>query len=421
MTEITNKDFGNKDFYAKWEANSYTIVFDANADGKEQGTMDKQERIYDDKKELTPNGFICEGRMFNGWNTDKDGNGTSYSDKEINNIASEGGVEVTLYAQWTIDTFTVVWKNFDGTVLETDTNVPYGSIPTYDKTDLPTKPSDEQYTYEFKEWSPAISEVTGPITYIAQYNNTLNKYTVKFVNEDGTELQSSELEYGAMPSYEKTPAKADNGNKTYHFAGWTPSIVSVTGDATYTAQFGEDEIIYTITFEANGGLYDVISAITNSQFKLDTIPEPTLEGYKFLGWFTAVENGTKITTDTVFTADTTVYALWEEVTEPEEEEEEEPKKIPNYLDELFLKLNIAAELGGKQTVYWNVEDSLPYDVLHFLELHEDITLIFDYTYEDVDYSVTLGGKGFEADPKVPWAGPLYLYSVYKGKIIAKED
>ena len=111
----------------------------------------------------------------------------------------------------------------------------------------------------------------------------------------------------------------------------------------------------------------------------------------------------------------------EEPGEPEEEEPEEPETPPDYLDELYLKLNIATELGGKQTVYWNVGDSLPYDVLHFLELHEDITLIFDYTYEGVDYSVTLGGKGFEADPKVPWAGPLYLYSVYKGHLISKEN
>ena len=346
------------------------------------------------------------------------------------NVAGGTNYEpVVLDNNWTftINTtdYEVVLELDDGTVLNNDVKTyTYGEgakLPTAE--DLKKDGHTFDGWYETKDFSgekvTVISDKeSGKKTYYAKW--IINKYTVKFMNGDEV-LESKEYEYGSMPSYNGTPSKDNVDNKTYYFTGWDPVIAKVTGDVTYTAQFGEDEIIYTITFEPNGGSYDMISAITNSQFKLDTLPEPVLEGYKFIGWFTAVENGAKITTDTVFTADTTVYALWEEITEPEEEEEEEPKKIPNYLDELFLKLNIAAELGGKQTVYWNVEDSLPYDVLHFLELHEDITLIFDYTYEDVDYSVTLGGKGFEADPKVPWAGPLYLYSVYKGKIITKED
>ena len=348
---------------------------------------------------------------------------------KINVAGSTNYEPVVLDNNWTFTIKTtdyeVVLELDDGTVLNNDVKTyTYGEgakLPTAE--DLKKDGHTFDGWYETKDFSgekiTVISDKElGKKTYYAKW--IINKYIVKFMNGDEV-LESKEYEYGSMPSYDGTPSKDNVDNKTYYFTGWDPAIAKVTCDVTYTAQFGEDEIIYTITFEPNGGSYDMISAITNSQFKLDTIPEPTLEGYKFLGWFTAVENGTKITTDTVFTADTTVYALWEEVTEPEEEEEEEPKKIPNYLDELFLKLNIAAELGGKQTVYWNVEDSLPYDVLHFLELHEDITLIFDYTYEDVDYQVTLGGKGFEADPTVPWAGPLYLYSVYKGKIITKED
>ena len=422
VTEITSIDYEDKTFYAKWEANKYTVIFDANAEGKAQNTMPNQYRIYDDGKKLPKIGYIYEGRKFNGWNTNKDGSGTHYIDEEIANLSDIDGAIVTLYAQWTIDTFTVVWKNYDGEELKT-AQVPYGTTVNYNG-DAPVKPDTAEFSYKFDKWSPEEGEITEATTYIATYTETRKSYTVKFVNEDGTELQSSELEYGSMPSYEKTPNKADNGNKTYHFAGWSPSIVSVTGEAIYQATYSEEEIVYTVTFDPNGGTVNPSEDITNEQFKLTMLPEPNLEGYNFVGWFTALENGTKITTDTVFTADTTVYALWEEITEPEEPEEEEPEEPitpPNYLDELFLKLNIAAELGGKQEVYWNVGDSLPYDVLHFLELHEDITLIFDYTYEDVDYSVTLGGKGFEADPKVPWAGPLYLYSVYKGKIIAKED
>ena len=330
---------------------------------------------------------------------------------------------VVLDNNWTFTIKTTDYKvelDIDGgTVLNNNVeSYTYGEgakLPTAD--DLKKDGYTFDGWYETKDFSGDKVTVipdneSGEKKYYAKW--IINKYTVKFMNGDEV-LESEEYEYGSMPSYDGTPSKDNVDNKTYYFTGWDPAISKVTGDATYTAQFGEDEIIYTITFEANGGSYDVISAITNSQFKLDTIPEPVLEGYKFLGWFSSVDN-TKITKDTVFTADTLVYAKWEEITAPEdpgEEEPEETKKIPNYLDELFLKLNIAAELGGKQEVYWNVGDSLPYDVLHFLELHPDITLVFEYTYLDVNYKVTLVGEELLPDPTVPWAGPWYLLGVPK--------
>ena len=95
----------------------------------------------------------------------------------------------------------------------------------------------------------------------------------------------------------------------------------------------------------------------------------------------------------------------------ESEEPEEPEEEADYLDDLYLLLAIADELGGEQTVYWNEGDSLPYDVLRYLVEHPQITLIFDYTYEDVEYSVTLCGKDILPDPEIPWAGPLYLLGI----------
>ena len=61
------------------------------------------------------------------------------------------------------------------------------------------------------------------------------QYKVSFVVEKDT-VQSEQLRYGAMPSC-SDPTKAEDAQYTYSFKEWTPEIVAVTGDATYTAVF----------------------------------------------------------------------------------------------------------------------------------------------------------------------------------------
>ncbi|WP_370688141.1 S-layer homology domain-containing protein [uncultured Bacteroides sp.] len=71
-----------------------------------------------------------------------------------------------------------------------------------------------------------------------------------------------------------------------------------------------DATIYTIAFNANGGTVNPGYAVTDSSGRLTNLPIPTLTNYKFNGWFTATSGGTKITTETVFDSDTTIYAQW---------------------------------------------------------------------------------------------------------------
>ncbi len=147
----------------------------------------------------------------------------------------------------TVERYTITFVNEDGTVLQTVRAI-YGYPPTY-SAGVPTKEATAQYTYTFKGWSPAISRVVGDKTYTATYDATVNNYTIKFVNEDGTELQSGSVAYGQTPAYNGgTPTKEATAQYTYSFKGWSPAISPVSGNETYTAEYSSHKIT-----ESSGG------------------------------------------------------------------------------------------------------------------------------------------------------------------------
>ncbi len=73
------------------------------------------------------------------------------------------------------NTFTIVWRNYDGTILETDYNVKEGTMPKYDGK-KPSRQEDEINLYEFIGWNEEISTVYNDVTYVAMYK-VINKQT----------------------------------------------------------------------------------------------------------------------------------------------------------------------------------------------------------------------------------------------------
>ncbi len=131
----------------------------------------------------------------------------------------------------------------------------YGTKPKYEG-ELPTKEATAEYSYTFAGWTPKIVKVTENAFYYAVFESTKNKYTVTFVNDDGTVVSSQEYEYGkAVASIvPDDPRKIDpKGEIVYTFDGWAPEIGSatVTGNLTYTAMFKADGK-YTVTFVSDG-------------------------------------------------------------------------------------------------------------------------------------------------------------------------
>lgn len=195
-----------------------------------------------------------------------------------------------------VDKYTVVWKNYDDTVLETDIDVESGTVPSYDGT-TPQKSATAENTYTFAGWSPSVSAVTGNITYIAEFSETVNKYTVTWKNWDDSVLEVDlNVEYGAIPSYDgSTPTKTGNTQYTYTFSGWDKAKSAVTGDITYVAQFASKTNTYTVTWQNWDGsvlevyenvLYGTMPGYNGSTPTKDSDAQYT---YTFSGWTPTVD------------------------------------------------------------------------------------------------------------------------------------
>ena len=131
----------------------------------------------------------------------------------------------------------------------------------------------------------ATTEESG-LTATCEVTITSNDFfTITFVNEDGTVLQTGQVREGEMPAYTgATPTKAASEEYTYTFVGWTPELVPVTTDATYTATYSANMIPeFTVNFMD----WDGTSLKTEKvrQGKSATAPaDPVREGYTFIGW-----------------------------------------------------------------------------------------------------------------------------------------
>ncbi len=93
--------------YAQWDQRFY-VSFEANGG---TGEMEVQTFTSGEKKTLLACTFTNLGYLFSGWNTEADGSGTSYSDKQIISVTQD----LTLYAQWKRGIYTVTFDANGGT------------------------------------------------------------------------------------------------------------------------------------------------------------------------------------------------------------------------------------------------------------------------------------------------------------------
>ena len=142
-------------------------------------------------------------------------------------------------------TYTIIWENFDGEILEKDYKVSYGTIPTYDGS-TPVKPDDTEYHYTFNGWSPTIYKADKNQTYVAQFSKT---------------AKSSENTPSTKPN-ENTPSTINNDFVFTSFgAGYALTSYTGTNEKVIIPDYYNEKpviCIFTKCFENNNYIKQII-------------------------------------------------------------------------------------------------------------------------------------------------------------------
>lgn len=137
-------------------------------------------------------------------------------------------------------------------------------------------------------------------------------FDITWKNEDGTTLKTDKVTFGNMPSYNGIiPTKDAVEEKKYQFNGWTPEFEPATENKTYTATFIEVENRFTVSYNLEGGQWDLDNTQSIIYNGLITTTIPSKEGYDFAGWvIKGFWSDTKFDPSTNIKQDYNLSATW---------------------------------------------------------------------------------------------------------------
>ena len=276
----------------KWSDNTTTnktvsciinpiIIYNSNTGS---GTMSNQTATYNTATTLNENTFTKTGHDFAGWNTQADGNGTSYDDKASVTLTNN----LTLYAQWVPKKYTVQWNKVIGsttTPLETDENVPYGSTPEYNGS-TPTysvqrEDGNYTYTYTFVGWKDQDGNyltnstvITKDTTYTAQLVVLKAKYKYNmqnaFTRGESNDSVKDRIDVYVVDSTGTTVKTLNKNEYTTNFnAAALKKSENLIIDYNYsvngqTYALTNNELYYSVVLHAHPTKFEVEMSVGNS-------------------------------------------------------------------------------------------------------------------------------------------------------------
>lgn len=251
----------NSIYYAYFKANQYTVKFDANGG---TGSMSDQSHTYSVSQALTANAFTRTGYTFEGWNTNADGTGTSYTDEEsVSNLSSTDGATITLYAQWeelpanihniTYTTQAAGWtygaqptSAAEGAIVNFEVTPTTGYTVTVTSSDVSLSKNDNTYTFTMPTKDVTINVSATENTHDVTISYKCGDQTIQ-ANGTATavgEITAKEITAPEITGYKFTSWTLGNGitNKS---ANTTTNPINITTKAsgTYTLTANYEKVV----------------------------------------------------------------------------------------------------------------------------------------------------------------------------------
>jgi uncharacterized repeat protein (TIGR02543 family) len=282
--------------YAKWSINQYQLNFITN------GGQSMNPQLIPYNQTITLSNPTRTGYTFAGWYQDS---GLT----EAFNLTQMPANDLTVYAKWSINQYTISFSTNGGTSVNSITQ-DYGT-----SVNTPTPPTKIEYTfigwYRDEAFNTGYSFTTMPAENLTLYAKwSPNQYQVNFVTNGGQSMNPQ------MIGYEQLITLANPIRTGYTFVGWYQD--SGLTEAFNLTQMPANGITvyakwiinqYTISFSTNGGTS--VNSITldyGTSISLANISS-TKVGYNFAGWFSNV-GLTESAPITMPAQNLTFYAKW---------------------------------------------------------------------------------------------------------------
>ena len=309
---------GDITLYAQWDVNNYTMKFNANGGN---GNMPEQIFTADTSQILNANTFTRTGYTFAGWNTEPDGAGFTYISENSYSLTGN----ITLYAQWDVNTYTVIFYDNGG-----DGNMEHQSLTYNTEQTLPANTFTRK-GYAFAGWAlsddgNAIYADKGKVKNLAAKNNAIVPlYAVWTENNKVLPVifsQPTTVDYG--DSITMSCATMD-AKINYTIDGVTAEYtdeITITKDVIITAFATKDGMkdgdtsiasytvkTYRVTYRSKYGIEpeQITGLKKDDALTAEQLPELTADGYTFAGWY---DGENEVTTEYKITGDSEFSAKW---------------------------------------------------------------------------------------------------------------
>ncbi|MCQ2104818.1 MAG: InlB B-repeat-containing protein, partial [Fibrobacter sp.] len=253
-----------------YTVNKFSVTYKIVGENFANESFDVKENVaYGSALTPTTKSVVHDGYFFSGWS----GLPAKMPNHDVVVTGSYSNVEPESYK--------VTFKNGD-VVLQEKTVAVGNETPAYDGAE-PTKAATDKYSYSFKGWSPAIAAtVTGNAEYVAEFNETLNRYTIIVTGANVTPAAGEDGKY----AYGTTLTLTQNIAAPNHFIKWSDGAtaenrtVIVTGDVSYTAEGAVNTHVLTITYKTPAGVTAPAKVVKTFEVgEMYSVASPAIEGY----------------------------------------------------------------------------------------------------------------------------------------------